>query len=37
MLASTTKRRTARAALTGTITYKITITVPAQATGLPGP
>ncbi len=37
MLASTTKRRTARARLTGAITYKITITAPAQATGLPGP
>ena len=36
-LASTTKRRTARASHTGAITYKITITAPAQATGLPGP
>ena len=35
--ASTTKRRTARAKLTGTTTCKITITAPAQATGLPGP
>jgi hypothetical protein len=35
--ASTTQRRTARANLTGTITYNITITAPAQATGLPRP
>jgi hypothetical protein len=30
-------RRAAHAGLTGTITYKITITTPAQATDLPGP
>jgi hypothetical protein len=34
---STTKRRAARAGLTGTTTYKITIVAPAPATGLPGP
>jgi hypothetical protein len=34
---STTKRRQARAHLTGTTTYKITIVAPAQASGLPGP
>jgi hypothetical protein len=36
-LTSTTKRRAARAPLTGAITYKITITAPAQTSGLPGP
>jgi hypothetical protein len=34
---STTKRRTARAQLTGTTTYKITINAPTQASDLPGP
>ena len=34
---STTHRRHARAHLTGTTTYKITITTPTQATGLPAP
>jgi hypothetical protein len=34
---STAKRRKARAPLTGTTTYKITIVAPAQAAGLPGP
>lgn len=34
---STTKRRAARANLTGTTTYKITIKAPAQTSGLPGP
>jgi hypothetical protein len=33
----TATRRTARTAFTGTITYKITITAPAQATNLPAP
>ena len=33
----TAKRRTARASLTGAITYKITIVTPAHATDLPGP
>jgi transposase IS4-like protein/DDE family transposase len=37
MHTSTTSRRAARASLTGTITYKITITGPPQATGPPGP
>ena len=36
-LTSTTKRRAARAPLTGTTTYKITITAPAHASDLPGP
>ena len=36
-LAGTARRRTARAGLTGTTTYKITIVPPAQATDLPGP
>jgi hypothetical protein len=36
-LGRTATRRTARTGLTGTITYKITITAPAQATNLPGP
>ena len=35
--ASTATRRAARAGLTGTTTYKITIVPPAQATDLPGP
>jgi hypothetical protein len=34
---STTKRRAARAPLTGTTTYKITITAPAHTSGLPSP
>jgi hypothetical protein len=34
---STARRRTARAGLTGAITYKITIVAPAQVTGLPAP
>ncbi len=34
---STAKRRAARAGLTGTTTYKITIVPPAQASDLPGP
>jgi Insertion element 4 transposase N-terminal/Transposase DDE domain len=34
---TTAKRRNARAGLTGTITYKITILTPAQATGPPTP
>jgi hypothetical protein len=34
---STAKRRNARAGLTATTTYKITIVAPAQATGLPAP
>jgi hypothetical protein len=34
---STTSRRNARAGLTGTTTYKITISAPAQASNLPGP
>jgi hypothetical protein len=36
-LTSTAKRRAARAGLTGTTSYKITIVPPAQATDLPGP
>jgi hypothetical protein len=36
-LAGTARRRAARAGLTGTTTYKITIVPPAQATDLPGP
>jgi hypothetical protein len=35
--ASTAKRRTARAPLTGKVTYKITITTPARPNDLPGP
>jgi hypothetical protein len=34
---STARRRTARAGLTGAITYKITIVAPTQATDLPAP
>jgi hypothetical protein len=36
-LTSTARRRAARAALTGTTTYKITIVAPAPDTDLPGP
>jgi hypothetical protein len=36
-LTSTAKRRAARAPLTGTVTYKITIITPARANDLPGP
>jgi len=36
-LTSTTKRRAARAHLTGATTYTITITAPAHTTGLPSP